>query len=112
MKVNNEWKDEANFIDVEAWGNQAENLKKFSGRGKRVAVSGYLLQKKWEKDGVKHSKICIVANSIQFLTPRDQNGQNGNSGSPPAASASAPQQNGYQQSQNYPPNDDDLDIPF
>lgn len=108
-KSGNEWQKETSFVDVEFWGFLAESLKKNSGKGKMLGVSGYLVQQKWEKDGVKHSKVCVVAEKMQLIERFE--------------SASS-QQNGYQQNapQNYQnqeqipqtqfSGDFDEDIPF
>jgi single-strand DNA-binding protein len=62
-----EWKNEASFIDVQLWGKTAESKAHLLLKGKQVLVSGALRQDRWEKDGQTHSKIYIVAESIQLL---------------------------------------------
>lgn len=76
VKRGDEWQNETSFIDIEAWGNLAENIKKYSGKGKRVAVNGYLVQKKWKaQDGSNKSKICVTANSINAIDRVQQDNQ-------------------------------------
>lgn len=114
VKRGEQWENEASFVDIEAWGNLAENVRKYSGQGKRICVNGYLLQKKWQKDGVNHSKICVVANSLQLIDRVQQNSQS------VPQNACAPSQNNQQsqyqqQAQSYDNGGgyaDDLDIPF
>jgi single-strand DNA-binding protein len=36
-------------------------------KGKQVAIEGRLNQERWEKDGQKHSRVKIIATSIQLL---------------------------------------------
>ena len=67
------WMDEANYFDVQLFGKQAEGLKPYLLKGKKIGVDGYLKQDRWEKDGQKFSKITINANDIELLSPKEQN---------------------------------------
>ena len=60
--------DKANFIDVTFWGKLGETLSSYLVKGKQIAVVGKLNQQRWEKDGYKHSKIVVVANTVQLLS--------------------------------------------
>lgn len=62
-----QWTDKASFFDITVWGKTAENIKPYLSKGKRIAVGGYLEQQRWEKNGNRFSKVCIIANSIQLL---------------------------------------------
>ena len=66
-KRGGEWADKVSFFDVTVWGKTAENIRPYLHRGKQVAVHGYLDQQRWEKDGVKYSKVVIIADSVQLL---------------------------------------------
>ena len=66
-----QWADEVSYIDVTVWGKQAENIRQFLGKGKQVAVAGFLKQDRWEKDGQKQSKICVVADNVFLLGGRE-----------------------------------------
>ena len=72
-----QWADEVSYIDVTVWGKQAENIRQFLGKGKQVAVAGFLKQDRWEKDGQKQSKVCVVADSVQLLGGKDGQAQQG-----------------------------------
>jgi len=67
----NEKKEVVNYFDVNVWGNQAENCNKYLKKGSQVAVDGHLRQNRWtdQATGKTQSKVEIVANTIQFLTP-------------------------------------------
>jgi single-strand DNA-binding protein len=67
----NEKKDVVNYFDVNVWGNQAENCSKYLKKGSQVAIDGHLRQNRWvdQTSGKTNSKVEIVANSVQFLTP-------------------------------------------
>ena len=65
--------DSACFIDVTAWEKQAESCSKFLRKGSWIAVEGYLKQNEWTTpEGVKRSKICIVAHRVIFLSRGDK----------------------------------------
>ena len=76
-KRGGEWADKASFFDVTVWGKTAENVKPYIGKGKQIAVDGYLDQQRWEKDGNKFSRVVIVANQVQLLGGKDANGTQG-----------------------------------
>ena len=67
VKKNGAWTDSVSFFDVTVWGKTAENIKAYIHKGKQIAVDGYLDQQRWEKDGVKYSKVVIIADSVQLL---------------------------------------------
>ena len=73
-KRNGEWADRVSYFDVTIWGKTAENIKSYLHKGKQIAVDGYLDQQRWEKDGVKYSKVVIIADSVQLLGG-NENGQ-------------------------------------
>ena len=73
-KRNGEWADRVSYFDVTIWGKTAENIKSYLHKGKQIAVEGYLDQQRWEKDGVKYSKVVIIADSVQLLGG-NENGQ-------------------------------------
>ena len=73
-KRNGEWADRVSYFDVTIWGKTAENIKPYLTKGKQIAVEGYLDQQRWEKDGQKYSKVCIIADNVQLLSG-NENGQ-------------------------------------
>ena len=74
VKKNGELIDSVSFFDVTVWGKTAENIKAYLHKGKQIAVDGYLDQQRWEKDGVKYSKVVIIADNVQLLGG-NENGQ-------------------------------------
>jgi single-strand DNA-binding protein len=98
-----EWGDRADYFDVTVFGNQAETVAQYLGKGRLVGISGRLRQDRWEtQEGGKRSKVVVIANSIQFLDRADD-GEGGGSygGQGEFVPAGAPAE----------PNADD-DIPF
>lgn len=80
-----------------AWKGLAEVVEKYIKKGSPIYVEGKIATKTWEKDGVKHYKTEIVAESIQML------------GSKPASS---PSENPTNQAPVTPPQPGTDDLPF
>ena len=72
----NKNKDKASFFDISVFGKLAETFKPYIAKGKQIAVQGALEQQTWEKDGKKHSKVVIIANSIQLLGSKQESKPN------------------------------------
>lgn len=67
-----EWEDSPNFVDVTVFGARAEALSRFLSKGSKVAIEGKLRWSQWEnQQGEKRSKLEVVADEIEFLSPRD-----------------------------------------
>ena len=65
---------EVDFFDVTVFGKLAEICNKYLTKGKKVCVDGNLRQDRWtDSDGNNKSKISIIANNVQFLSPKDDN---------------------------------------
>lgn len=68
VKDGNDWKEETSFIGIEVWGSLAESIKRYSGKGKRIAVNGYIVQKSYQaKDGSNQNKTYVVAISVTLI---------------------------------------------
>ena len=69
-------KDEVFYADVQAWGKVGENCNKYLTKGKRVLVEGRLKTNTWtNKEGENRSKVYVVANSVQFLSPVNESAE-------------------------------------
>lgn len=85
-----ERKEETTFIDVDAFGKQAEVITKYMRKGRPIMVEGRLKLDQWESnDGQKRSKLGVVLETFQFLGSRDDAasgdaGQSYERSSPPA----------------------------
>ena len=61
-------KDEVSFVEIVAWGKQAELCTEYLGKGRLVLVEGRLRQERWESPaGEARSVLKVVAERIQFL---------------------------------------------
>ncbi|MDY3196698.1 MAG: single-stranded DNA-binding protein [Paracholeplasma sp.] len=58
------------FFNIVAWNQTAENVAKYVRKGSLVGVDGRLLQRSYEKNGVKFNVVEVVADSVQFLEPK------------------------------------------
>lgn len=63
---------QADYIPVVTWRGQAENCAKYLAKGRKVAVFGELRTRNYEKDGRKVYITEVMANDVEFLTPRSQ----------------------------------------
>src|SRR5258706_15848981 len=63
----------ADFVNVCAWDRQAELCAEYLGKGRRVAVDGWLKSRSWEEEGKRRTAIEVVARRVEFLGgPRAQ----------------------------------------
>ena len=79
VKSNGTWTNKPSYFDVTIWGKPAESLKQYLSKGKQIAVEGRLQQQRWEKDGQKFSKVCVIAESVQLLGGNQSGSSNGES---------------------------------
>jgi single-strand DNA-binding protein len=62
---------ETDFFNITAWRNQAETVAKYTKKGNKVAVVGSIQLRSYEgTDGVKRQAVDIIANEVEFLTPK------------------------------------------
>lgn len=80
---------EVHFVDCVAFGKQVETIKKYITKGKEIVVKGKLVQRKWEKDGEKRSKLEIRLDTFEgFSFTSGGNRSNAEASDEPAATAS------------------------
>ncbi len=72
--------DETDWHNIVCWGNTAEAVNEYEGKGQRVYVAGRLVQNSWEsEDGQRRHRTEVHASEIVFLDSRNGNG-NGDTG--------------------------------
>ena len=65
-----EWEDYPNFIDCTMFGARAQSVSRFLSKGSKVAIDGKLRWSQWEtNEGQKRSKIEIIVDEIEFMSP-------------------------------------------
>ena len=67
FKSGDEMKEETSFFDCVAWGKSGEIIAQYVKKGDRIGIEGRLLQRRWESEGKKASKVEIVVENFQFL---------------------------------------------
>ena len=73
--ANSEGERETDFFNITVWRGRAENCGKYLKKGNKVAIVGSLQNRSYEdKDGIKRNVIDVIANEVEFLTPRNAQG--------------------------------------
>ena len=68
-----EAKDETTYVDIDAFGKQAEILSKYMQKGKPLMIEGRLKLDQWESnEGQKRSKLGVVLENFQFIGGREE----------------------------------------
>jgi single-strand DNA-binding protein len=124
VAVNRTWttetgekREEATFVDVDAFGKQAEVIAQYLRKGRSLLIEGRLKLDTWDdkQTGQKKSKLGVVLESFSFL---DSGNRSGDAGSPAPSAPAAPRPPRPASSApaagsgaDGPPPDDD-DVPF
>ncbi len=89
IAVNRKWRndtgemqDETTFVDVEAFGKQAETIGQYLKKGRPIMIEGRLRYDQWEdkNSGQKRSKLNVVLENFQFLDSGRSDDQSGGGG--------------------------------
>ena len=82
-KTSGEMREETTFVDIDAWGKQAELAGQYLAKGRPLLVEGRLKLDQWEdrETKQKRSKLKVVCERFQFLGTRE--GGPGGGGPPP-----------------------------
>ena len=101
--------EEVEFHNIVVFGRQAENCAQYLKKGSSAYVEGRIKTRSWEKDGVKHYKTEINADTVQFGPRSAGSGQATASRDISEAPQVAPKEDGI----DYPAEDiNPDDIPF
>ena len=93
---------QTDFFNVTVWRGLAESVARYCKKGNKIAVSGAIQIRQYEdRDGQKRTGVDVIADEVEFLTPK---GGDGETGAPASAQKRKPAPE---------PFDDDFpDIPF
>ena len=77
LAVRRKYKDQngeyqTDFFDCQAWRTLAELCEKYLEKGKLALVCGSMQSRTYEKDGVKRKMWELVADDVEFLTPKGE----------------------------------------
>jgi len=115
VAVNRRWtseageqREETTFVDVDAFGKQAETIGQYMKKGRPIFLEGRLRLDSWEdkQSGQKRSKLNVVLESFQFMDSGQGRSDDGTQAARPRAASSAPAA-----SSDAPPPEED-DVPF
>ncbi|MCH4482652.1 single-stranded DNA-binding protein [Staphylococcus haemolyticus] len=67
---------EADFINIVVFRKQADNVNNYLKKGNLAGVDGRIQTRSYEKDGQRVFVTEVVADSVQFLEPKNSNQQN------------------------------------
>jgi len=99
LAVNRQWKtdtgearEEVTFIDIDAFGRQAEVIGQYCKKGRPLMIEGRLKYEQWDdkQTNQKRSKLMVVLESFQFLGDGNRGGGEGAPAGTPAARKPAP----------------------
>ena len=119
LAVNRTWKNEAGeskeevtFIDIEAWGRQAEVIAQYMRKGRPLLVEGRLKLDQWDdkQTGQKRSRLGVTLEGFQFLGSGNRGEGAPDAPVKRAAPAAAPKTESPDADGPPPPEDDD--VPF
>jgi len=95
---------QTDFFNVTAWRGLADNVAKFCKKGNKIAVSGSIQIRNYEDNsGNKRTAVDIIAQDVEFLSPKSNSQGDDFYDAPAAAPRKKPQLQAF---------DDDGDIPF
>lgn len=63
---NGEKREDTEFHNIVVFGKQAEAAGAYLVKGQYVGINGRLQTRSWEKDGSKHYRTEIIADTVQF----------------------------------------------
>jgi single-strand DNA-binding protein len=74
-----EKREDVAFIDITAWGKQAELVNQYFQKGKPIFIEGRLKYETWEdkQGGGKRHKLTVTLENFQFVGGRDGAGGEG-----------------------------------
>jgi single-strand DNA-binding protein len=100
MAINRNWtsesgekKEEVTFVDVDAFGRQAETLAQYMKKGSPILIEGRLKLDQWDdkQSGQKRSKLGVIVENFQFLGTGNRGGESGGeAGSAPVGPRTRP----------------------
>ena len=106
-----EQKEEVTFVDVDAFGKQAETIGQYLKKGRPVLVEGRLKLDTWDdkQSGQKKSKLGVVLETFQFVGSAQGQSGPGRKGAPAETARPRVTENNPAPTEEMPAEDD---VPF
>ena len=99
---------QTDFYNVTAWRRLGETVARYTKKGNKIAVYGDLQIRQYDAtDGTRRTSVDVVAQDVEFLTPKQQSGDDFYD-----APAANPQGAASKRKPALEAFDDDGDIPF
>lgn len=74
------WGETVHYFEFSLYGKRAEALASYLVQGQLIAIEGHLIQRRWEKDDKKFSKLEVAVDDIKLISrPNSKNAGNENS---------------------------------
>ncbi|WP_288958437.1 single-stranded DNA-binding protein [uncultured Treponema sp.] len=68
------WGETVHYFEFSLYGNRAKALVPYLVQGQLVAIEGHLIQRRWEKDDKKFSKLEVAIDDIKLISrPNSKN---------------------------------------
>ena len=97
----------ADFYNVTAWRGLGETVSRYARKGNKVAVLGNIELRTYEdRDGIERTAVDVIAQDVEFLTPKGSADDMGDYSAPAPAPRTERKKPSLQSF------DDDGDIPF
>lgn len=106
LAMNRKWRDkdgnqheEVTFVDISAFGRQAETINQYMAKGRSILIEGRLRLDQWTgQDGAKRSKLSVTVENFTFLGGQRDGGGGGAAeyGGAPAARSAPQGRGGYE----------------
>lgn len=75
VAVNRRKNNEADYFRCTAWGKGGEIIQKFSGKGKKIYISGRISARAYKtQNGEPRASMEVSVDDFEFLSPREQGG--------------------------------------
>lgn len=76
----------ADFFKISAWGELGKSCQQYLAKGRKVAVVGPVSVSTYQaQDGSTKANLDVMAQEVEFLSPRENGGENAQSAPAPVA---------------------------
>lgn len=99
--------EQTEWHNIVCWRSLAEIVEKYVAKGSQLYIEGKIRTREWEKDGVKHYRTEILADTIQMLGRKSDSSQ-----APQPAQSETREEQIFPERVSEQPNPDDGDLPF
>jgi len=62
------------WFNIVAWDKNAENLSKFLKKGQKVCIEGRVVQREYDKDGIKKLYVEVIVQTFELLSKLENSG--------------------------------------